>query len=202
MKNVIELRKLFFVCMVVGSTVVLSSCSDDDDEKIPAPPSVTDVNGDYSGKMLVTPLEVPAPAAENEEPAGTDIAAIVKSDTVYFNDFPISDLVAAIIGEENAPAIIEKIGKVNYKVGFKSDFNAAQDSIFMTFDPKPLTIALPGEGEEVTNVEVTISVAKKGSYELSSKKLVFDLNADKVTLGEVEIPAFKASEFAFKLNKK
>lgn len=56
MKNVIELRKLFFVCMVVGSTVVLSFCSDDDDEKIPAPPSVTDVNGDYSGKMLVTPF--------------------------------------------------------------------------------------------------------------------------------------------------
>lgn len=202
MKNVIELRKLFFACMVVGSTIVLSSCSDDDDQKIPTPPGVTDVNGDYSGKMLVTPLEVPAPTAENEESTGTDIAAIVKSDTVYFNDFPINDLVVDIVGEENAPAIIEKIGKVNYKVGFKSDLNAAQDSIYMTFDPKPLTISLPGEGEEVTNVEVTISVAKKGSYELSSKKLVFDLNADKVTLGEAEIPAFKASEFAFKLNKK
>lgn len=202
MKNVIELRKLFFACMVVGSTIVLSSCSDDDDEKIPALPSVTDVNGDYSGKMFVSPLEVPTPITENKEPAGMDIAAIVKSDTVYFNDFPISDLVADIVGEENAPAVIEKIGKVNYKIGFKSDLNAAQDSIYMTFDPKPLTIALPGDGEEVMNVEVSISVAKKGSYELSSKKLVFDLNADKVTLGEVEIPAFKPSEFAFKLNKK
>lgn len=202
MKNVIELRKLFFVCMVVGSTVVLSSCSDDDDEKIPTPPGVTDVNGDYSGKMFVSPLEVPTPIAEDEEPTGTDIAAIVKNDTVYFNDFPISDLVVDIVGEENAPAIIEKIGKVNYKVGFKSDLNAAQDSIYMIFDPKPLTISLPGEGEEVTNVEVAISVAKKGSYELSSKKIVFDLNADKVTLGEAEIPTFKASEFAFKLNKK
>lgn len=202
MKNVIELRKLFFACMVVGSTIVLSSCSDDDDENIPAPPSVTDVNGDYSGKMFVSPLEVPTPITENKEPAGMDIAAIVKSDTVYFNDFPISDLVADIVGEENAPAVIEKIGKVNYKIGFKSDLNAAQDSIYMTFDPKPLTIALPGDGEEVMNVEVTISAAKKGSYELSSKKLVFDLNADKVTLGEAEIPAFKPSEFAFKLDKK
>lgn len=202
MKNVNELRKLFFACMVVGSTVVLSSCSDDDDENTPTPPSVTDVYGDYSGKMLVTPLEKPVLLA-TEEPAGTDIAAVVKSDTVYFNDFPIDDIVKSIITDEDAAAkIIEQIGRIDYKVGYKGSLNAAQDSIYMVFDPKPLSITLPGEGEETTTVEVTITASEKGSYELSSKKLNFDLNADKVTLGGEDLPVFEASEFAFKLNKK
>lgn len=204
MKNAIELRKLFFACMVVGSTVVLSSCSDDDDNT-PVPPSVTDVNGEYSGKMLVTPMEAPKMNNTGETPVGADIAALVKSDTVYFDNFPITDLVAGIVGEEQAPAVVEKIGKVSYKVGYKGALNTAQDSIYMEFDPKPLTVSFEmGEGEEAetTTVEVTVSAVKKGSYELSSKKLVFDLNADKVTMGETEIPVFTPSEFAFKLNKK
>ena len=205
MKSAIELRKLFFACMVVGSTVVLSSCSDDDDDKTPTPPSVTDVYGDYSGKMLVTPLEAPKKVNTGEAPAGTDIAAVVEHDTVYFDNFPIADLVAGIVGEEQASEIVEKIGKVSYKVGYEGALNAAQDSIYMEFDPKPLAVSFElGEGDEAVtyNVEVTISAVKKGSYELSSKKLGFDLNAEKVTMGETEVPTFVPSEFAFKLNKK
>ena len=203
MKNVIELRKLFFACMVVGSAVVLSSCSDDDDDKIPTPPSVTDVYGDYNGKMLVAPLENPASVADEGEPEGTDIVASVKSDTVYFNDFPIDGIVKSMIEDEDAAAkIIEQIGQVDYKVGYKGLLNAAQDSVYMVFDPKPLVITLPGEGEEKTTVEVTITASEEGSYELSSKKLDFDLNADKVTLGGEDFPLFKASKFAFKLNRK
>lgn len=197
MKNVIELKKLFFACMVVGSTIVFSSCSDDDD-KTPTPPAVTDAYGNYNGKMFVTLLEEAKQASE-EESTGTEIAAEVKSDTVYFNNFPITDLVASIVGKELAPAIVEKIGEVNYKVGYKGSMNAANDSVYMVFDPKPLIIKMPGEGEEVTTVEVTISATDKGSYELSSKKLAFNLNAEELSLKEVN---FKPTNFAFKLNKK
>lgn len=198
MKNVNDLKKLFFAFMVLGSTFVLSSCSDDDDNT-PTPPTTADAYGEYAGKMLVTPSEV---TLNDAVPAGVDIAALVKSDTVYFNDFPITELVASIVGEENASDIVAVIGKVNYKVGYKAALNTAQDSVYMTFDPKPLTLDIPGEGDKVIKVEVTISASKKGSYEVATKKMDFDLNAEKVTLGETEFPAFHSSIFTFKLNKK
>lgn len=205
MKSAIELKQLFLACMVVGSTAILSSCSDDDDDKTPTPPSVTDVNGEYSGKMLVTPIETLKMNNSGDTPTGTDIASVVEHDTVYFDNFPITDLVASIVGEEEAAKIVEKIGKVSYKVGYKGALNVAQDSIYMEFDPKPLDISFEmDEGGQATtyNVEVTVSAAEKGSYELSSKKLNFDLNAEKVTIGEQDFQSFTPSEFTFILNKK
>lgn len=201
MKSVIELRKLFFACMVVGSTVVLSSCSDDEDDKTPTPPSVTDVNGDYSGKMFMNPIKETETFAENE-PVGTDVTATVKSDTVYFSDFPVTDLVTSIVGPDLAPAIIEQLGKVSYKVGYEATLNAAQDSIYMVYDPQPLKLEyLPAEDSDPIKVEVTVTASEKGSYELSSKKLNFDLNADKVTVAGIDFDKFVPTEFTFELNK-
>lgn len=197
MKNVIGLRNLFFVCMIVGSATVLPSCDDNDD---PVLPKVTDVNGSYKGKMFVAPFEEVNPVTD-EELSGTDIAAEVKNDTVYFNDFPITGIVENIFDKDEAADIIAQIGTVTYKVGYTAALNAAQDSIYMAFDPKPLTINLPGEGEETIPVQVTISATKKGGYELSSKDLKFNLNAEKVTVGENDFPLFKPSEFAFELKK-
>ena len=192
MKSVTDFKKVFFAFMVLGTSFVVSSCDDDNHT-----PSLADANGSYKGKMLVTPLGVNPTSAQTP---GIDIAAIVKSDTVYFDNFPMTELVASIVGEEAAPGIVEKIGKVSYKVGYKGNLNTAQDSIYMALDPKPLVINVP-LGETTAKVEVTISAKKKGSYELSSRKLVFNVNADKVMMGENPVPGFPASEFAFNLKK-
>lgn len=198
MEKRFKLNRLFVSLAILGCAFGFVACDDDDNS--PAVPTTMDAWGEFKGKMQVLPV-TPTPVLAGNEVAGADVAATVKNDTVYFENFPITDLVASLVPEESVEAIVKAIGEVKYKIGYKAALNAAQDSVYMTFDPKPLEIAVP-MGEEITlAVEVTVSAMNKGSYELSSKNLKFDVKADKVTVNEAPFPAFPASIFKFAMKK-
>ena len=185
---------------VMCSALLFAACDKDDDKGGPENPVVTDVYGNYQGKMAVTPLEVRSNVAP-----GTDIAAEVKNDTIYFDDFPVDDLITSIVGEEAAPGIIEAIGTVKYKVGYKASLNEAKDSIYLTMTPEPLELefllSLVPEAD-LSTVKVTITAPSKAGFAYASDNLRFDLNAEEVFLDGNSIGAlFTPARFMFALHK-
>lgn len=198
MEKRFKLNWLFVPVMVLACAAGFVACDDDDNS--PVPPATKDAWGEFKGKMQILPV-TPAPALASMAAAGTDVTATVKNDTVYFESFPIQDLVASLVPEENVEEIVKAIGEVKYKIGYKPALNAAQDSVYMTFDPKPLKIAVPMNETTTLAVEVTVSAMGKGGYELSSKNLEFDVKADKVTVDEVDLQEFPASVCKFAMKK-
>ena len=49
----------------------------------------------------------------------------VDNDTVYFDSFPIKDIVLDIVGDkETANKIVEAVGDVSYKIGYEPELNS------------------------------------------------------------------------------
>lgn len=199
MKKESKLKHLFVSLMMVGCTFGVASCSDDDDDPVKTDPTVEDVKGDYSGKMFVSvhTNETYSTAAEQ----GTEIDATVKNDTVYFEDFPVRDIIASVVPEEMVEGIVEALGKVKYGVGYKATMNTEKDSIFMEFNPKPLELNF-SMGESEMSVKVDVSAAEKGNYSIEKKKMKFAIVADEVTVGDKLIEDFYKPQFSFDMNQK
>lgn len=214
MKIELRLNKLFVALLVLGCTPGFVAC--DDDENIPTPPTeVTPETmfGDYTGKMLsliTSPTE-----AENEGgevPLGVDVSARVDADTVYFDSFPIKDIVLSIVkDEEMANEIVEAVGDVDYKIGYESTLTEAKDSIKFVLAPEPLklSVSIPAktEGEEARelNIEVKITPVEGASYEVETTSLKFKFNAEEILMGEGEnqatLPGFTPTTFDFNMEK-
>lgn len=202
MKKEMKFNRLFVSLMLAGCTLGFVACSDDDSPN-PTEPKVEDVYGDYTGTMQAALLDQSTfSEGEGEEPAGVDVAAQVKNDTVYFDEFPVRDLVVSIVGEEQADALLEAIGKVSYKVGYEATMTAAKDSVYMAFDPKPLEISVPMGENNALAVKVEVAAANKGSYEFGTKNLNMALEAGTVTVNGMPFPAFPATGFTFEMKKK
>ena len=205
MKKEFNLSKLFYAFAIAFSVVTLSSCDDDDNSPLPLP-STGDVAGTYNGKVLITQVTPPAGrenAGEGETPKGQDVNATVKNDTVFFDKLPVDDLIISIIGDKDkAQAIIKAIGDVKYKVGYKPALNTEKDSIYLAFEPEPLTLQLPSatEGENGQTVTVTISSPEKGSFAYKNNQLKMKLNTDKIEFAGATIPT--KVQFDFDMTKK
>lgn len=206
MEKVHYLKRFVFLVMALGLVTTFTSC-DDDNEPKPNAPALTDVVGDYTGKMqtaYVSPL-----AEEGEEPQGTDVSAEVTNENVAFEKFPVADLITAILGEDAAPGIIEAIGDVSYKVKYTPTFNDDKTAISMTFAPEPLILEInfptaettegEGEGEAPDlKVEVTVAAPEAGSFIYAGSKLAFKLQATGVKVNNEPIE-FPATTFSFDL---
>lgn len=198
MKNLKSLRTYLVLVMALGLSVATTSCGDDD--SAPEVQSSKDVEGNYAGKMLVTPIPPVAPEAREaaETPAGVDVTAIVEATDVVFDKFPIAELIKLIAGEDLAPGIIEAVGDVTYKLPYTAKLSKDYTAIDLAFAPVPLELEIafppvvaPTEGEAEapkTKVTVTISAEDAGVFTYEGKTLKFNMNIEKVMLGEIPLP--------------
>lgn len=192
--KVSRLGKTILMMMALSSGIItFTACGDD--ETAPVIISVKDVEGNYTGEVEISMLEVTPTSEEGETPSeGIIVEAKVEKDTIYFDKFPTDELITLIVGEENAAGIIEKIGKISYKVGFKPVLNSDYTQIEMALDPKPLIIEIPGvpvEGEiepTVQKVEVTVATSEKGVFAYEGQTLKYELMVTKVTLDGTPLP--------------
>lgn len=193
----IAFKSIFLLAISIIGLTSVTSCDDDNDPKTP---ELTDVIGQYSGKVYYEKIEAEAQLAKNiagEEKPNLVAEAEIKGDTIYIKKFPVEAFVKTIItDEEQANQLIEKIGDIDYKMSYKSAFNATQDSINMTLNPESIELTLPVNEENEMNVTVNIVVTKEGVYEVKNKKLDFGLKAS--------VPSFLPDGFSlsFKLAKK
>lgn len=199
MKNFKSLRTYLVLVMALGLSVAITSCGDDD--SAPQVISAKDVEGNYTGKVLATPIQPEQRDAATDEPKGADVAAIVDAENVVFAKFPVKELIEALVPGEGAAAIIEALGDVTYKLPYKAALNKELTQINLTLAPEPLEleIALPPlvnptgdarEGEEApkTKVVVTISAADAGVFTYEGKTFKFKLMVEKVTVGAIDFP--------------
>lgn len=189
--------KLFLILGAI-CTLSLVACGDDDDN-VPPEPQVTDVNGSYAGKAYYKNL-APATLTSNTPPSDIPSVAIdaeVKNDTISITRFPVEALVKTIVtNEEEANKLIEKIGDVNYRIGFSAALNAARDTINLELNPEPIEFSIPLTEENTLQITVNIEASRPGVYAIGKKRLEYQLKAT--------VPGLFEEGFllAFQLNKK
>lgn len=212
MKKVFRPVSLFVSMLVLGSSFAFTACSDDDD-KLPEGVTTETMWGSYSGKMIALGIAPTADENEGEEvPAGTDITAKVMNDTIYFKQFPIKDIVLSVVGDEAvADKIVEAVGDVDYKIGYKPMLTQDQDSIRFVMDPKPLQLAIvvpaSQEGEEAQSlqIEVKVEAGEGAGYAMESGNMKFYFGTTEVLIGEGDaqqaLPGFLPTTFHCDMNQ-
>ena len=217
MKKFIRPIQFFAAILLLGCSFTMVSC-DNDDENAPVIPDevTTDVMyGDYEGKMIVSsvnPNENGDSSEEENDTTGVDISASVKNDTIYFEDYPIKDIVLSIVKDEDtANKIVEAVGKVNYKIGYEPKLTSAKDSITCNLEPEPLklSVTIPSSTEEepqALQIEVKVEANNNAMYAVEKGNLKFDIHATEVLLGEGEeqIPLdnFEPISMGIEMNQK
>lgn len=217
MEKIFRPVPVFALMALVGCVFTFSSCDDDEGSMPPVPDEVTtDVMfGNYSGKMIcadVAAFEDEGSDGGEEVPAGTDISATVDNDTVYFEDFPIKDLVLSVVQDETlADQIVEAVGKVNYQIGYKPTLTADEDSIALALNPEPLKLAValpsPADEEEAEplQIEVKVEAGSDAAYAVETGNAKFGLVATEVLLGgygeQVPLEGFQGISLQFDMNQ-
>ena len=213
MKKFFKSMQLLALMLVAGGSFCLTSCSDDDDVNIPAEVTTATMFGSYEGKVTAFNI-APVDGEDNEDTTapGADISAVVNNDTIKLVEFPVKDIVLAIVKDETlADKIMEEIGDVTYSIGYDPTLTADKDSIMVKLDPKPLklTVNIPAakDGEEAaaTVVEVQVAAGENAGYAVADGNLKFHIAATKVMLGEgeqqQELPNFVPTTFHFDMHQ-
>lgn len=200
MKAIFNLKKSIMYVAAVAAMFSMVSCDDDDD---PKPLVVTDVNGLYQGTLQVMGVL----QRESSLPAAT-VDAKVETEKINFTKFPVEGLIAAIEEQEAVAEILEGMEDVTYEMEYTAKLNAAQDSIYLTFAPKPLEFEYTkteGEGEEAEEVTTNIKVTLKGSENggaYSDKNLELNMEAEEIKINDVAIESFTPLHLRILLKKK
>lgn len=213
MRKVFKPMRLFVSVLLLGCSFGFTACSDDDAPQLPDEVTTETMFGSYTGKMIALSLSPTKEKNDREAiPEGLDIAAKVDNDTIYFEQFPIKDIVLSIVKDETmADKIVEAVGDVDYKVGYEPALTLEKDSIQFVLKPAPLqlSIAIPAsqEGEEPQSllIEVKVEAGKSAGYAVESANMKFYFAATEVLLGEGEnqqaLPGFFPTTFHFDMNQ-
>ena len=218
MKIITEIKKaccfnrFAFLVMSLGLIATFTACSSDNDSDIPVY-SLKDVEGNYSGNMLTETAPSVNPqnySFKEEQPQGATVTAEVKDNQIMIKKLPVDDLIKSIVGEENAGAIIENLGDINYNIPYTPTFDEGKSNILLQLKPEPLEIKytepiqVQEEGQEPAEnlITVTIEAEKNGVYAYDGKKLTFVIKATGVKVGDVNFPNFPVTTFTFSMVKK
>lgn len=217
MKKSFQTIRVLALMAFVGCALGFTACSDDDDNNTPPPGEVTAevIQGNYSGKMKTLYLSAQDLSTGNdgeESAQGVDISATIDKDSICFADFPIKDIVLSIVQDETtADQIVEAVGQVSYKVGYKGTLNAAKDSVYFDTTTKPLKLAVQipsaanSEETQALVVEVSVDPVAGGAYSVEDSEVKFSLNVTEVKLGEGEnqepLPNFNGMTLNFDMTQ-
>lgn len=198
MKKKVNLNILVMLMMLMGTTLCFTACSDDDKEPA-VEPKVEDMYGDYSGKMQISILNAGGASATADAASGVEVTATVQKDKISFTEFPVRDLILAVIPDESlADNLLNMIGQVKYDVAYTPAIAADKATINITLNPQPLVIDIDMIGMEVS---VSISASDQAVYTFADGKLQINLKVESVSVGGEVQASIPQMEFAFDLAK-
>lgn len=186
MKNLIVL-KVITVVLAVSIIFSLFSCMNEDRIDVP-PVKLEDLNGNYRGRLVTVQGEF-----RNEKL----IDFKVKKDSLTFQDFPVKEIVAAVVDDpvkvQNA---LTAMGKIKYTVNYNSVLNAEKNWVELTFAPKALELQIPVDGV-IKKTVVTMLPKQKGYFVGLDYTLRFVLAAEKITVDGTELNPFEPINYNF-----
>ena len=213
MNTKIQASSLLAAALLVVGTVGFASC-DDDNGGGGTLPSASDLYGNYVGTVRTVEVthNEKTESSEGGTSEGAEVSVKVDRDTIYFDAFPVKDIIVSLYGEEEAPAIIEMLGDIKYSVGYTPALSEAQDSVSFRMAPEPLkaTVSVPSESPDaepaVLNIESQISAEDVGDYELETSNLKFTLTVMQISVkdeegADVSIPNFEPMSMEFSMAK-
>ena len=108
MNTKIQASSLLAAALLVVGTVGFASC-DDDNGGGGTLPSASDMYGNYVGTVRTVEVthNEKTESSEGGTSEGAEVSVKVDRDTIYFDAFPVKDIIISLYGEEEAPAIIE-----------------------------------------------------------------------------------------------
>ncbi len=169
----------------------LISCLDDKYEPIPV--KLSDMNGNYRARLVTS---------QNGKFNEKLIDFSAKDSIITFKDFPVKEIVKTIVTDPvKADTALANIGKVEYKLNFKSKINADQNVVELTFEPKTLAIQFPVDG--VTKNAVVKMVSKqKGFFVGYDWSMRFGLEAEKITVDGVDFTPYQPIKYDIPISVK
>ena len=211
MNTKIQASSLLAAALLVVGTVGFASC-DDDNGGGGTLPSASDMYGNYVGTVRTVEVthNEKTESSEGGTSEGAEVSVKVDRDTIYFDAFPVKDIIVSLYGEEEAPAIVEMLGDIKYSVGYTPALSEAQDSVSFRMAPEPLkaTVSVPSESPDaepaVLNIESRISAEDVGDYELETSNLKFTLTVMQISVqdeegADVSIPNFEPMSMEFSM---
>ena len=207
MNTKIQASSLLAAALLVVGTVGFASC-DDDNGGGGTLPSASDMYGNYVGTVRTVEVthNEKTESSEGGTSEGAEVSVKVDRDTIYFDAFPVKDIIVSLYGEEEAPAIIEMLGDIKYSVGY----TPALVSFRMAPEPLKATVSVPSESPDaepaVLNIESQISAEDVGDYELETSNLKFTLTVMQISVkdeegADVSIPNFEPMSMEFSMAK-
>ncbi|KQT24371.1 hypothetical protein ASG22_10190 [Chryseobacterium sp. Leaf405] len=170
--------------MAAITAFLLTSCNDDRYE--PVPVKLSDMSGNYKARLITS-----QGGKINEK-----IIDFVAKDTIItFKDFPMREIVKSIITDPvKADTALAHLGKIEYKLNYKSKINLDQNVIELTFEPKILAFQIPIEGV-VKNAVVKLATKQKGFFVGYDWSVRFGLEAEKITVDGVELNPYQTIKY-------
>ena len=199
MNTKIQASSLLAAALLVVGTVGFASC-DDDNGGGGTLPSASDMYGNYVGTVRTVEVthNEKTESSEGGTSEGAEVSVKVDRDTIYFDAFPVKDIIISLYGE--------------YSVGYTPALSEAQDSVSFRMAPEPLkaTVSVPSESPDaepaVLNIESQISAEDVGDYELETSNLKFTLTVMQISVkdeegADVSIPNFEPMSMEFSMAK-
>ncbi len=156
--------------------------------------SPKDVEGHYHGVVQINTAYTRS--------TSIDMEVKIEADTVYFEHFPINQLVDDVLGTD--ATIAWNSDKVDYKVGYKATLNDDYSKILLHLDPKPLHVFyLENTPVDVTlsKLSVEISADDMGVYFYDNRNLRFVLHTEGVVVNNEAWDKPKTLSFSFSFQK-
>ncbi|GAA5091186.1 hypothetical protein GCM10023210_18240 [Chryseobacterium ginsengisoli] len=179
------------IAMIAVLGFSLTSCNGDRYEPIPV--KVSDVNGNYKARLVTS---------QNGKFNEKLIDFTAKDTIITFKDFPLREIVKTIVTDPvKADTALAHIGKVEYKLNYKSKLNTDQNVVELTFEPKTLEIQIPVDGT-TKNAMVKLVAKQKGFFVGYDWSIRFGLEAEKITIDGVDFAPYQTIKYDIPISVK
>lgn len=179
-------KVLRFVMLAAIAVTGMSLISCMDDEYVPVPVKLSDVNGNYKARLITS-----QGVKSNEK----IIDFNAKDSLITFKDFPMREIVKTIITDAaKADTVLAHLGKMEYKIKFKSKLNTEQNVVELALEPQVMAFQIPVEGV-TKNISVKMISKQKGFYVGYDTSLRFGWEAEKITVGGTDITPYQVIKY-------
>ena len=121
MNTKIQASSLLAAALLVVGTVGFASCDDDNGGGRNASFCQRYVREFYVGTVRTAEVthNEKTESSEGGTSEGAEVSVKVDRDTIYFDAFPVKDIIVSLYGEEEAPErLSETLGDIKYSVGY------------------------------------------------------------------------------------